>query len=85
MSFTRNIFRAAARIKELETKLDEARKLTRISCLDWAEDHTYIENLALKLGVPESKVKGDSYGVPGITDLVDMIVEHHTGKKVDHE
>jgi len=43
-------------------------------CLDWSEAHTYCQKVALNLGATDFEVYGDSYGVPGIEDLVDLIV-----------
>lgn len=43
--------------------------------LDRSEDHTHLEELCLKAGVPTEKVDGDSYGVPGIMELGDLLLE----------
>lgn len=50
----------------------ELKKLLWLECLDWADDHTRLEKLCLK-HLPEEVVLGDSYGAPGISDLVDML------------
>jgi hypothetical protein len=44
-------------------------------CRDWAEDHTHLQDLCLKAGYSPEEVYGDSYGVPGISDLADMLYE----------
>ena len=44
-------------------------------CREWAQDHTHAQKIALKVGVPVALVEGDSYGVPGIIELLDMIAE----------
>jgi len=41
--------------------------------LEWAETHTYLQNLCRKLGYDEKDIEGDNYFVPDIIDLVDMI------------
>lgn len=53
----------------------ELQKKYEIANQDWAEDHTCLQNLCLKAGIAESKVLGDSYGVPCIQDLAEMLVE----------
>lgn len=63
-------------IEEHKRLVDEILHLKReihSLCLDWAEAHTYAQNVA-KRYLPESTVEGDSYGVPGIEELVDMLV-----------
>ena len=60
-------------LAELRTELKGVREMLRRECLDWAEDHTYAQTVAKRVGVPEEQVEGDSYGVPGIQALVDMI------------
>ena len=62
-------------LAELRTELKGAREMLRRECIDWANDHTYAQIVAKRVGVPEAQVEGDSYGVPGIQDLIDMIVE----------
>jgi|GEM_PF-6561570 len=46
-------------------------------CEDWAEHHTAAQKLALDMGISKERVEGDSYAVPGIADLLDMIRERH--------
>jgi hypothetical protein len=46
-------------------------------CQDWVEHHTAAQKLALDMGIAPDRVEGDSYGVPGILDLLDMIRERH--------
>lgn len=40
---------------------------------EWVETHTYLQNLCRKLGYTEKDIDGDTYFVPDIIDLVDMI------------
>lgn len=61
------------KINELRSELDRVREMLRRECADWAEDYTYAQTVAKRVGVPAEKVEGDSYGVPGIQDLIDMI------------
>lgn len=42
-------------------------------CECWAEDHTHLQNLCREVGYSEDEVEGNSYGVPGIMDLADML------------
>lgn len=46
---------------------------------DWADDHTHLQNLCRAAGVPEDQVAGDEYGVPGISDLADMLAAIRAG------
>lgn len=62
-------------LTEMADALEHQAKMTRLHCLDWAEAHTHAQSVAKRIGVPPDKVDGDSYGVPGIEDLVDMIAE----------
>ena len=62
-------------LAELRAELKGVREMLRRECLDWADDHTYAQTVAKRVGVPEAQVEGDSYGVPGIQALIDMIVE----------
>lgn len=67
-----NIFDEMAR---MERERDEAREISRMSSVDWAEDHTHLQNLCRKAGATEREVEGDSYGVPGIMELADLLFE----------
>jgi len=67
--------RGSAEESELRNELKGVREMLRRECVDWAEDHTYAQNVAKRVGVPEKEVEGDSYGVPAIQDLIDMIAE----------
>jgi len=75
-------------ITQVETAIVAARaeaanreQQMKLSNLDWAEAHTYAQKKAKELGVPESKVDGDSYGVPAIEDLIDMIAEQAANRR----
>ncbi len=65
----------SAGLDGLRNELKGVREMMRRECVDWAEDHTYAQTVAKRVGVPAEKVEGDSYGVPGIQDLIDMIAE----------
>jgi len=41
--------------------------------LDWAHDHTHLQKLCRELEFSEFEVEGDRFGVPGITDLADLL------------
>lgn len=64
-----------AELNNLRNELKGSRELLRRECVDWAEDHTYAQVVAKRVGVPAKNVEGDSYGGPGIQDLIDMIAE----------
>lgn len=61
-------------------ELSKKEKLLKQSCDDWAEDHTYLQETAKRIGIDSKRIYGNSYGVPGIQELVDMIVEHLSKK-----
>jgi len=44
-----------------------------LNSTEWAETHTYLQNLCRKLGYSKKDVEGDSYFTPDIIDLADMI------------
>lgn len=67
-------FNIEAFCREMDEKITDLGKLFKIACQEWAEDHTYLQELCLKEGLTEDEVYGDSYGVPGIQDLVEMLV-----------
>lgn len=46
-------------------------------CREWASDHTHLQSLCLKAGIGNDVVNGDSYGVPGIEDLANMLDQAH--------
>jgi hypothetical protein len=50
-----------------------AEELLRSMCRDYADTHTHLQRLCLAAGCPAHTVEGDSYGVPGIEDLADML------------
>jgi hypothetical protein len=58
----------------LKEKCEKLDKLLELSCLDWADNHTYLQKLC-KQYIPEGLVEGDSNGVPGIMQLADMLNE----------
>ena len=68
-------------------------KLTDSQILDfankeWEKDYIYLQNLCLQLGYSQKEIHGDSYYVPGIKCLADMIFakvdkKHIIEKKVD--
>ncbi|MCK9154735.1 MAG: hypothetical protein M0P12_01325 [Paludibacteraceae bacterium] len=42
-------------------------------CIEWAEDHSHLQKLCLEAGYDAGEVYGDTFGVPGIQDLADML------------
>jgi hypothetical protein len=64
---------ARLKIIQLERERDEKQEIIRRSCVDWAEDHTHLQNLCREVGATEHEVEGDSYGVPSISDLADCL------------
>ena len=59
--------------KELRVNIVESEKRVMSLCMDWAEDHTYAQNVAMSLGFSQVEVDGDSYGIKTIQCLIDMI------------
>lgn len=59
-------------LEELREYVIHLEKLLNLECMDWAEDHTYIENLCRK-HLPSEVVDGNGYSAPGIRDLSDML------------
>lgn len=59
--------------KDSEDQLTKVQSLLTTSSVEWAETHTYLQNLCRKLGYDEKDIEGDNYFVPDIIDLVDMI------------
>jgi hypothetical protein len=53
--------------------IDDLRKFYCKSLRDWASDDTEIRRLASKV-LTEFEVNGDSYGVPGIREIVELLV-----------
>jgi hypothetical protein len=68
----------AEELERLRSEVKKLRKMLRLDCIEWADDHTYAQKVAKRVGVPVDRVEGDSYGVPGIQDLIDMIAERVT-------
>jgi hypothetical protein len=58
---------------EARAELKEKQEIIHRSCVDWAEDHTYLQNLCREAGGTEQEIEGDSYGVPGIIDLANYL------------
>lgn len=48
-------------------------KLLQLALLDFAETDTFVRKEALKV-LTEKQVNGDSYGIPGIEDIVSLLV-----------
>lgn len=61
-------------VTALREEIKGVREILRRECIDWAEDHTYAQTVAKRVGVPVAQVEGNSCGVPGIQALIDMIV-----------
>lgn len=53
--------------------LATTKKSLQVACNEWAEDHTHLQNLCREVGYSEDEVEGNSYGVPGIKELADML------------
>lgn len=62
-------------MNHLIISLEEKDKTIQQLYKDWAEDCTHLQKLCLKAGYSEEEVYGDSYYVPGIMDLADMLFE----------
>ena len=55
--------------------LQKEKQKVEISCREWADDHTYLQDLCRKAGFTEQEVEGDSYGIPCISELARMLSE----------
>ncbi len=69
----RDAERAPKELTELRKKLKGHKHGVELCCEEWAHDHSHLQDLCRKAGYSEQEVEGDSYGVPGITDLADML------------
>lgn len=65
---------AATLIESQQSELNKLTTINRKSCEDWAEDDTHVRN-ATKPFFTDFEINGDSYGVPCITDIVDLMVK----------
>lgn len=70
--------------RDLERQLAAAKAQIELHCRDWAEDHTALQELVRK-HVPGADVEGDSYGVPGIVQLAEMLVDQLIAKEREVE
>ena len=61
----------------LKAKVEELTRIIKNECLDWAEDHTYLENMCLELGIPKDKVDSPDGGYSRccIQNLADLLKE----------
>lgn len=59
----------------LNNQLASAEARNKSLCEEWAEDHTHAQQVAMSLGYTKEQVEGDSFYVPGIKDLINMIAE----------
>lgn len=60
-------------LSEARAEIDALQRSVDAHCMEWAEEHTHAQMAAKKVGIPEIAVEGNSYAVPGITELIDMI------------
>jgi hypothetical protein len=54
-------------------RVSEQQETIRRNCLEWADDHSHLQQLCRDVGCTEHEVEGDSYGVPGISELADTL------------
>ena len=59
--------------RTLERELAEEKRIQESTTLDWAKDHTHLQELCLEVGLSEKQVYGDKFGVPCIQDLADQL------------
>jgi len=64
---------AIAEIKKLRGEVVLLNKVQKLSNSDWAETDTAVRERARKV-LSEMQVEGDSYGVPPIEEIVDLLV-----------
>lgn len=68
----------------LHRELESYKKMQRDACEEWAEDHTHLQKLCREAGCTDDEVEGDSYGVPGISDLADLLQTKHKYENQGH-
>lgn len=71
-------------IEDLKQQLAEKQKLIELHCKDWSDDHTRLQEM-VRANVPGADVDGDSYGVPGILCLAEMLVKALAESKAEVE
>jgi hypothetical protein len=54
-------------------KTRDEESLIKYQCMDWADDHTYLQGLCVKLGYSKEETEWDGYSVPGIKELADKL------------
>lgn len=52
---------------------DDTERSLKTMCDQWAADHTHLQKLCKQAGFDDLQVFGDSYGVPSISDLADLL------------
>lgn len=62
-------------ISSLELRLQKAEADRDMIKLDLEELHEHARSTAMSVGILNSQIEGDSHGVPGACDLLDMIGE----------
>jgi len=78
---TLKLEKAERELADLRSKLTQLEHINKTSCDDWAEDHTHLQKLCRAAGCTEYEVEGDSYGVPGIIDLADLLAAKLTASE----
>ncbi|MEM6884061.1 MAG: hypothetical protein AAF571_03455 [Verrucomicrobiota bacterium] len=66
-------FHRLVRFPDYLWNVKKMRSWNREMRMEWAEDHTHLEELCKKAGCTDYEVYGDSYGVPTIQDLADLL------------
>ena len=50
-------------------------EMFRVSNREWAEDHSALQELCKQAGCSDYAIYGDSYGVPGIQALAQLLFD----------
>ena len=63
------------KILKLTKERDELKAINRSANLDWAYDYTKLREMCQKVGIPQSLIDGDTYYVPHIVGLGELLVQ----------
>lgn len=73
---------AAQLIEQQARRIEELEKINKLACEDWADDDTRVKELA-KPFLTKFEIEGDSYGVPGVIDIVESLTKQLATAKAE--
>lgn len=68
--------------RELERELATQKRINMTMCEEWASDHTHLQELCVKAGIPREQTEADENGGKGIDELADMLFAKLTDKQL---